>query len=445
MNGFQGDYLDGVEAQLRALTERGAHRSWRSRLHAASNGRRDGRSGSRIGLGVLALAGPTVAAVVIAAIVLTTLHVAGGPPSRASQPARPAAAGSRPANSGGKPARGPSRGGSGAGARAGSRRHRSQRAAAPAAAGTAPSGFQPESFTAISEFTWWLLGNAPCSSPPCTSIVHTVNGGQSFVGLPAPRTTEVDELRFADPFDGFAYGPELWVTHDGSASWHRVDVGGSVTDMAFADGFAYAIVRNRVGVGRLLRAPVDTDDWVVLGPAGNAFSGLWAHGSDVLLESQRSNGRSKLMLSHDEGASFTASTPPPNVACDFEEQLAGVIWAHCATGMLSGVWRSTDYGRRFQTAVGAGRARLPEQPNSAAFASASSSTAVVGYQQLYRTTDGGARYARVSGPRGVTWWQYLGFTDATHGVALGSFGSGARERLYYTINAGASYHYVPIP
>ena len=54
---------------------------------------------------------------------------------------------------------------------------------------------------------------------------------------------------------------------------------------------------------------------------------------------------------------------------------------------------------------------------------------MVGYQQLYRTTDGGARYLRASGPRGVTWWQYLGFTDATHGVALGSFDSGARERL----------------
>lgn len=444
MSGFQTDYLDGVEAQLRALTERGAHRSWRSRLHAALSVR-DDRSGSRPGLGVLALAGPVLAAVVIAAIVLSTLHVVGGQPSGRSQPARHAA-GSSAARPSGKPARGPSRGGAAAGARAGSRRRRSQRAATPAAAGTAPSGFQPESFTAISEFSWWLLGSAPCSSPPCTSIVHTVDGGRTFVGLPAPRSTKVDELRFADPFDGFAYGPQLWVTHDGAASWHRLDVGGSVTDMAFGDGFAYAIVRDRGGAdGRLLRAPVDTDDWVVLTPAGDAFSGLWAHGSDVLLESQRGDGGSRLMVSHDEGASFAASTPPPNVACDFQEQLAGVVWAHCATGMLSGVWRSTDDGRRFETAVGADHARLPEQPNSAAFAAASSSTAVVGYQQLYRTTDGGARYLRASGPRGVTWWQYLGFTDATHGVALGSFDSGARERLYYTINAGASYHYVPIP
>ena len=94
VSGFQTDYLDGVEAQLRALTERGAHRSWRSRLHAALSVR-DDRSGSRPGLGVLALAGPVLAAVVIAAIVLSTLHVVGGQPSGRSQPARQAAGSQR--------------------------------------------------------------------------------------------------------------------------------------------------------------------------------------------------------------------------------------------------------------------------------------------------------------------------------------------------------------
>jgi hypothetical protein len=48
----------------------------------------------------------------------------------------------------------------------------------------------------------------------------------------------------------------------------------------------------------------------------------------------------------------------------------------------------------------------------------------------------------VPAPKGVRWWDFLGFTDPTHGVALGTFHGG--NRLYYTINAGASYHYVPI-
>jgi hypothetical protein len=51
------------------------------------------------------------------------------------------------------------------------------------------------------------------------------------------------------------------------------------------------------------------------------------------------------------------------------------------------------------------------------------------------------------GPTGITWWQYLGFTDTTHGVALGYFGSEttSHERLYYTTDDGLTYHLVRIP
>ncbi len=51
------------------------------------------------------------------------------------------------------------------------------------------------------------------------------------------------------------------------------------------------------------------------------------------------------------------------------------------------------------------------------------------------------------GPTGITWWQYLGFTDATHGVALGYQGTEipSHERLYYTTDGGLSYHVVPMP
>jgi photosystem II stability/assembly factor-like uncharacterized protein len=83
------------------------------------------------------------------------------------------------------------------------------------------------------------------------------------------------------------------------------------------------------------------------------------------------------------------------------------------------------------------------QPNSAAFAAASSTTAVFGYQQLYRTSDGGGSWAPV-GPPGLT-WSYLGFTDPTHGIGLaGSSPSEADAHLYYTTDGGASYHLVPI-
>ena len=58
---------------------------------------------------------------------------------------------------------------------------------------------------------------------------------------------------------------------------------------------------------------------------------------------------------------------------------------------------------------------------------------------------GGATWTPV-GPSGIAGWAYLGFTDATHGVGLGYLGALAagNERLYYTTDAGQSYHLVSL-
>jgi photosystem II stability/assembly factor-like uncharacterized protein len=308
-----------------------------------------------------------------------------------------------------------------------------------------PAKFSPQSFTAIGELTWWLLGTAPCSSPPCTSIVRTDNGGRSFVGIPAPRTDQVSQLRFADATDGFAYGPQLWATHDAGKTWQRVDIAGQVSDLETSGGYVYAIARSSDGAGTLFRAPVAGGDWQPLPQAGDAYGGVWVNGSNVLLEGSSSPGVGEyLLVSHDDGATFSQYTAPPNVACAFEEGPTPVVWAHCATGMMSGDWRSADGGAHFETATGSGAARLPELPNSAAFGAASPTTAVTGFKQLYRTTDGGATWSTVPTPAGVSDWSYIGFTDETHGVAVGYLGTGRTQAVYYTTDGGASYHPVPI-
>jgi len=312
--------------------------------------------------------------------------------------------------------------------------------------GPVPVGFTPDSFTAIGELTWWLLGTAPCSSAPCTSIVRTDDGGRTFVGIPAPGTDQVSELRFADAENGFAYGPELWVTHDAGATWNQVSVPGSVRELAIGSGYAYAIVRSG-STGELLRAATWSDSWTELPVAGDAYGGLWVNGKDVMLESSTTSGSAmQLLVSPDDGATFSARALPPSIACNFDGALPA-IWADCATGTLSGVWRSQDSGATWVAAGGdATRSGVPGEPNSAAFAAASPVVAVYGYQQLFRTADGGATWSQVPTPAGITWWQYLGFTDATHGVALGYAGTEkpANERLYYTTDAGATYHPVTI-
>ena len=319
------------------------------------------------------------------------------------------------------------------------------------AGGPVPAGFAPSSFTAIGEQTWWLLGNAPCTSAPCTSIVRTTNGGVSFVGIPAPRapydppgsrhTTGVWQLRFADPLDGFAYDTSLYVTHNGGSSWHPVSLGGSVTDLATGAGEVYAVVGSASGQpSRLMRSPAGRDAWVTLAAAGTVSGGLRAHGTDVFVESL---GHVRWLVSHDRANSFTSYPVPAGsegLGCRYQEMTPPVVWAFCATGTEGGVQRSTNGGRSFQPASGSPESHMM-LPNSAVFAAASATVAVVAGLQLYRTSNAGASYTPV-GPAGYA-WSYVGFTNATHGAALGGHDGGS-DALFYTTNGGLSYHHVRI-
>jgi hypothetical protein len=326
-----------------------------------------------------------------------------------------------------------------------------------------PGSFQPVSFTAVSEFTWWLLGDTTCAHHGgCATIVRTTDGGRSFVRIPAPHTHTVGQLRFATTQIGYAFGRQLWTTHDGGQRWVHVAVGGRVTQLSTAGGYVFALVHDRRG-GWLMRSPIGLDDWQRLRvPGGRPFTGLWTQANQVLVETQRTRPVNRkrqrvprqvrrLAISTDNGFRFTSSVRLPRATpCQINANLPAV-WVHCAAGRGSGTWRSYNSGIRFHTAGGRAHHRavgvnaLLKLPSGSTFAAASATTAVVGTKQLYRTTNGGHSYRAVPTPRGIRYWQYLGFTDRSHGVALGMFGrKRSQERLYYTTNGGRSYHFVPI-
>ncbi|HEY6525749.1 MAG TPA: hypothetical protein VIY10_18345 [Solirubrobacteraceae bacterium] len=435
------DYLDNVGTQLAQLTARGVDRSSGPTLvrepqrhggrHDGGGGQGGGNRRSRREALVV------VAALVVAIVVVVGLLVLGLGANHNTPTHQAAITHHEP-----PPARHRHR--HRGAPRTSTARHLSSKAPASATAprhvqvpaGPVPPGFGPDSFTALGTDTWWLLGTAPCSDPPCTSILRTDDGGHSFVGIPAPRTTQVSQMRFANAADGFAYDSQLWVTHDAGAGWHQVRLGGAVTQLATANGFAYALVRfGHKGAGRLERAPLGSDAWTTLTAAGSAYAGLWAHGSDVLVGA---DSGAALHVSHNAGVSFT-STPSPSkgLPCDFEEPARNVVWAHCATGTESATWRSTDSGAHFRLVPG------PSQPNTGLFAAASADTAALGADKVFRITGGGTHHALVP-TVATTHLQYLGFTDAAHGVALGYDGSlaPANERLYYTSDGGLSYRLV---
>ena len=88
--------------------------------------------------------------------------------------------------------------------------------------GPVPTGFEPASVTFVSADQGFVLGTAPCSTPPCTSMVGTDDGGATWHGLPAPAAplaaslsdpspddgpSAISEVRFGDHLDGWAFGP----------------------------------------------------------------------------------------------------------------------------------------------------------------------------------------------------------------------------------------------
>jgi photosystem II stability/assembly factor-like uncharacterized protein len=304
-------------------------------------------------------------------------------------------------------------------------------------AGAAPVAFQPASFTAITEFTWWLLGTAPCSGGhACTTVVQTTDGGRTFTRVPAPPTTAVSNLRFADATNGYAYGQQLWSTHDNGVSWTQVPLGGEVTDLEIADGYAYALVSGN-GHSSLMRSTVSADNWTALTGLGHgALSGLWIQGPTVIIQSG-----DRLYVSSDNGNHFARKRGVVGAGdCSFDGG-PQALWALCSRGMAPDeILLSSDSGSTFRAA-----AQVPNGPLGT-FAAASGTVAVVSAQgPLYRTTDSGSSWIRVAGLPPAN-WTYLGFSDPTHGVAIGSFGTGGHQysKLYYTIDGGASYHAVPI-
>lgn len=101
-----------------------------------------------------------------------------------------------------------------------------------------PSGFEPESASFISPQIGFVLGLAHCTSGSCLTIARTQDGGRTWLAIPSPNisltqgnyseatVTGVSKIRFADVRDGYLYGPDLYATHDGGATWQKLTLQG---------------------------------------------------------------------------------------------------------------------------------------------------------------------------------------------------------------------------
>jgi hypothetical protein len=173
--------------------------------------------------------------------------------------------------------------------------------------GPVPGNFQPSSVTFVDTDHAWVIGQAGTpghcadANPDfCTSIVRTDDAGKTWLGGPAPQTSQpagpvgVSGIRFLDGVNGWAFGPELWVTHNAGNHWYQVPANGArVTDLETAGGRAYALWAMCSGNDvagfaadctsyTLMTTTADSDNWVAVGGATSGLTDGGAATSAVL-------------------------------------------------------------------------------------------------------------------------------------------------------------------
>jgi hypothetical protein len=341
---------------------------------------------------------------------------------------------------------------------------------APHSSGSVPAGFRVVDLTWVSVDEGWALGTAPCSKAPCTSIVHTTDGGQSWVGIHAPSAelTQgncqqqcISSLRFANDSVGYAFGPEaLFMTVDGGRTWQR-ESGGAYWLEAANGSVLRVITQCLPGCPfSIQRSNVGSATWTTITlPPGAQVSGaqLVRGGHSAVLATfghvagGATNQTSVLFTSADDGTTWTKRGEPcPQTGSSLagsEVDASNVTIA--ADGSITVLcsprggadpqftMTSTDGGAHFVAAP-----RNPGAGYGKALGAASASVLLVSTDTLYRSTDGGQVWRKVqqngAGPGQVS---FIGFESAMVGRAIESPANNevGSATIWTTTDAGAHW------
>ena len=118
-------------------------------------------------------------------------------------------------------------------------------------------GFQPTSVTFVGPNIGAVIGQAHCAAGPCTAVAGTASYGSSWFAVGSPdagppgSASGASQIRFLNEHNGWAYGPGLFATHDGGATWAQVSVpaAGRVIDLATVGNRAFAVLATCSGSG----------------------------------------------------------------------------------------------------------------------------------------------------------------------------------------------------
>ena len=267
-------------------------------------------------------------------------------------------------------------------------------AAAPAAPPPVPADFAATSATFVGLQTGWVIGQAGvpgqrCATQYCTSVARTDNAGRSWYGVPAPAAgapaggSGVSQIRFLNTEDGWAFGPQLYATHDGGQHWTAVGTGGQrVIALETVGDHAFAIFATCAGTGpdfaaqctsfSLYATPAAQDSWAPVSPAVTSLGhgGRAASASLVL-----TSGRGYLLA--------------PD----------GTLYSGPVSG--AGSWQQAASGPAGSTSCRTGTAQPDGQPAGAMLAAASASSLVLACAVPAASGSGAAVFTSADG--GATW------------------------------------------
>jgi len=344
-----------------------------------------------------------------------------------------------------------------------------------------PSGFEPASVTFVSATTGFVIGiDSTCAAGSCVALARTSDAGATWVSLPAPpagyvnrfgtstAVPAVSEVRFADALDGWIYGPSLFATHDGGATWQQLELGGSVIALETSGGFVDAVVspcstqETCSGSLRLEQAPATGGSFttVLTGPTVQSSSGevfalslhapvgfvnLSGVGSPHGLWATRSLANPSGWNPFPDPCAVSAGYSLDAFVAPDVTSLYSLCSGEGAAGSVMKEIVKTQSGH--STVVG----QPPVGGDPESLAATSSGTLVVsaasGASELYRSTDGGTTWSTLTFNDGGIGFNDLGFTTSTQGVVIhGQPGPPAdyQSQLLMTHDGGATWQAVPI-
>jgi photosystem II stability/assembly factor-like uncharacterized protein len=340
------------------------------------------------------------------------------------------------------------------------------------------AGFAPDSVTFVSGQVGAVLGQARvgskatprCWRVPCVAIAGTSSYGQSWYAMDAPPAgppsgaSGVSQVRFLNASDGWAFGPQLFSTHDGGITWTRVNgLPGRVIDLSTVSGTAYAVVAACGGQGpryaadctsfALYSSPAGYDDWQpVKGAAGdqavvpgalqlNDTTGYLLAGSVLYAGSPASGTWGRVSVGSGpvpdclDGHGHQAASGESGVIAPVNP--GGGLYLLCqrGTGGAPALYQSADGGSTWQPA---GTTGLRGRAESLAVTPVSDTLVAATSSGLYYSTDGRTWHrASLTGQVPAAGFSFVGMTTQTQGVAVPA--GGKVGKIFITGDGGRTW------